>query len=317
MNETTERIHVELLINVARRYWIEQESQAKIAEEIGYSRSMVSRLLDEARRREIITFTVSHPLERAIELEQNLAERFGLDCARVALSPADVRPSETLRLAAELLRERLTADSVLAITNGRTVSGVVSEFIPTRKPHATVVQAIGSIARDNHIVDSPEICLAMADRLKSSYQLLPAPLIVRSATVAAALRKEGSVSMTTAMASHADVLITGIGATSPGSDGIIFRHLISRAEHEELLAAGAVGHICGHHIDASGRHIDNDLCRRILAIPFDRLAGIEHLIAVAWGREKVQAIRASLKCGYVNHFVTDMETARLVLDGDG
>ncbi|GAE73867.1 transcriptional regulator [Cutibacterium acnes JCM 18916] len=47
----TDREHIQTLLTVARRYWLEQATQAEIAAEIGYSRSMVSRLLDEARRR--------------------------------------------------------------------------------------------------------------------------------------------------------------------------------------------------------------------------------------------------------------------------
>ena len=82
----TDREHIQTLLTVARRYWLEQATQAEIAAEIGYSRSMVSRLLDEARRRGIITFTVQHPLERAIELEDALTRTFGLTCARVAMS---------------------------------------------------------------------------------------------------------------------------------------------------------------------------------------------------------------------------------------
>ena len=82
----TDREHIQTLLTVARRYWLEQATQAEIAAEIDYSRSMVSRLLDEARRRGIITFTVQHPLERAIELEDALTRTFGLTCARVAMS---------------------------------------------------------------------------------------------------------------------------------------------------------------------------------------------------------------------------------------
>ena len=45
----TDREHIQTMLTVARRYWLEQATQAEIAAEIGYSRSMVSRLLDEAR----------------------------------------------------------------------------------------------------------------------------------------------------------------------------------------------------------------------------------------------------------------------------
>ena len=115
----TNREHIQTLLTVARRYWLEQVTQAEIAAEIGYSRSMVSRLLDEARRRGIITFTVQHPLERAIELEDDLTRTFGLACARVALSSNDSATDEVSRMAADLVRTYMHPDSVIALSNGR------------------------------------------------------------------------------------------------------------------------------------------------------------------------------------------------------
>ena len=99
----TDREHIQTLLTVARRYWLEQATQAEIAAEIDYSRSMVSRLLDEARRRGIITFTVQHPLERAIELEDALTRTFGLTCARVAMSNDNATADEVARMAADLV----------------------------------------------------------------------------------------------------------------------------------------------------------------------------------------------------------------------
>ena len=115
----TDREHIQTLLTVARRYWLEQATQAEIAAEIGYSRSMVSRLLDEARRRGIITFTVQHPLERAIELEDALTRTFGLTCARVAMSNDNATADEVARMAADLVTTYMYPDSVIALSNGR------------------------------------------------------------------------------------------------------------------------------------------------------------------------------------------------------
>jgi len=46
-----DRERLQLLLRVATLYWIEGESQADIAVELGYSRPQISRLLAEARRR--------------------------------------------------------------------------------------------------------------------------------------------------------------------------------------------------------------------------------------------------------------------------
>lgn len=161
----TDREHIQTLLTVARRYWLEQATQAEIAAEIGYSRSMVSRLLDEARRRGIITFTVQHPLERAIELEDALTRTFGLTCARVAMSNDNATADEVARMAADLVTTYMHPDSVIALSNGRGVASVVHAMTPIRRPGATVVQAIGGTAKGNLLLDSPELCRQLAERI--------------------------------------------------------------------------------------------------------------------------------------------------------
>jgi len=311
--DMVDRDQLPLLLQVARAYWIDDRSQADIAAEIGYSRSMVSRMLRQARELGIIRFTVGHPLERAFELEQALTDRFGLTQVRVSAEDAGQDVSDVSRLAAGLLGEAISPDCVLAITNGHSVPHVVHAMAPLHRPDATIVQSIGTIAQDNNSVDSPEICRQLAQHLKASYRLLPAPLVVRSPRVAVALRREEPVSMTLAMAGHADVMLTGIGATTRSHDGVIFDSYITAAEHDELLRAGSVGHICGHHIDEQGNHVDSRFCQRLLAVPFERLKGIQNVIAVAWGRSKAPAILGCLRGGLMSTLVTDVPTARAVL----
>lgn len=275
---------------------------------------MVSRLLDEARSEGVITFTVGHPLERAIELENSLVSTFGLTSARVSLSTPTVSVREVTRLGADLLDELLDDDSVLAVTNGRTVAEVAQSLPRRRRPNMTVVQALGVIAHDNHLIDSHEICQQFASSLGAPYHTLPAPLVVSSQQMAQALHREGRVATSLAMASHADVLITGIGATTATTDGAIFNNYVTADEHNELLRSGAVGHIGAHHINAKGQHIDLGFCQRLIAVPFDRLREISNVVAVAWGPDKVPAIRAALLSGVVDHFVTDAATADLLFE---
>ena len=312
-----DRDQLPLLLQVARAYWVDDRSQADIAAEIGYSRSMVSRLLKQARELGVIKFSVGHPLERAFELERALTDSFGLAQVRISVEDAEQDASDAARLAAGLLGEAIGSDCVLGMTNGHSVPAVVHAMSPLHRPNATIVQSIGTIARENNSVDSPEICRELAQHLGASYRLLPAPLVVRSPRVAAALRREEVVSMTLTMAGHADVMLTGIGATTRTDDGVIFDNCITPAEHGELLRAGAVGHICGHHVDGRGHHVDSRFCQRLLAVPFERLKGIPTVIAVAWGRGKAPAILGCLRGGLVSALVTDVPTAQAVLALEG
>lgn len=119
--------------------------------------------------------------------------------------------------------------------------------------------------------------------------------------------------MTIAMASHADILVTGVGAVGMHSVAPIFDHVMSERAHAELLSRGAVGHICGHHVDTRGRHIDADFCQGLMAVPLDRIPSITHVIVSAFGSEKVPALTAILRGKWVTDLVTDIATARAVL----
>lgn len=314
-----DRERLQLLLRVATLYWIEGESQADIAVELGYSRPQISRLLAEARRRGVVSVNVHHPLERALELEAALTERFKLASARVATHIDDNDAESTApvaALAAETVLSMIRPDSVIGVTNGRAVSQVVAALPSTRYSEVTVVQAIGTIAHENHMVDSPELCQRMASVLGANYRILPAPLYLDNSRTAAILRRESSIGLTISMASHADILLTGIGATTKAGSGAIFDLWLSPEEIGELRKMGAVGHIGGHHIDVDGRHIDGELCRRILGVPFNRLRESSLVVAVAWGAQKVPAITGALRGGLVSHLVTDMRTAGGVLAFD-
>ena len=150
-----DRDQLPLLLQVARAYWVDDRSQADIAAEIGYSRSMVSRLLKQARELGVIKFSVGHPLERAFELERALTDSFGLAQVRISVEDAEQDASDAARLAAGLLGEAIGSDCVLGMTNGHSVPAVVHAMSPLHRPNATIVQSIGTIARENNSVDSP------------------------------------------------------------------------------------------------------------------------------------------------------------------
>ncbi|MDR0432102.1 MAG: hypothetical protein LBH48_02155, partial [Bifidobacteriaceae bacterium] len=72
------RGRLQLLMEVARLYYVEGMDQSAVARAVGYSRPAVSRFLTEARKRRIVRFTVGHPLEQVLELETKMKRAFGL-----------------------------------------------------------------------------------------------------------------------------------------------------------------------------------------------------------------------------------------------
>ena len=312
-NRGEDRAHVMTLLKVATRYYVDGASQQEVADEIGYSRPTVSRMLEEARRRGIVRIEVGHPLERVLSIEGALTRRFGLTDARV-VDPTNVTATSNVgAVAAQYLAEVSTRTSIVAVSNGHAVSEVVDAFAPLQRPETWVVQMIGSLGSDNTLLDSPDICRRLAQSFGGRYRIMPAPLVVASRRLAAALRREDTVATALAFGARADIALLGIGAVGPTGSGHIFDGWMTPHIAAELWSANAVGHLCGHHYDAAGRHIATELCARVMSVPIERLREIPMSIGVAAGEEKAAAINGALAGGYLDVLVTDAPTAQLLL----
>ena len=75
----------------------------------------------------------------------------------------------------------------------------------------------------------------------------------------------------------------------------------------------AVGMLATYYFDDEGNLIDSkdDIVIRIAP---DDLARIDRAFLIGGGKRKINAVRATLKTGLVNHLITDEQTARALID---
>ena len=309
------RNRASLLLEVSRLYWEEDLGQADIARRTGYSRPTVSRMLTEARRVGIVTVTVAHPIERLMALEEQLVDTFGLKTARVSeVTPGngtDVGP-DVARSAADLLLEHCGPRSVIAVSNGRGVAAVVHHMPERSWPSSTCVAMLGSVGESFNTEDGPDVCRNLSLRLGGRFRSLTVPLVFDSLSLARAVRKEDQVATTLELAARSDIALTGVGTVGTSVSPLLRRWMTPDVVRE-CREHGVVAHVCGHHLDASGRHVHTALCDRTLCLDPDRLREIPLVVGVAAGPDKVVAIRAALRGGYLSAMVTDEATARAVL----
>lgn len=86
------RKHIELVLKVARMYYMQNLTQAQIASAVGYSRPTVSRLLQESRDEGIVHIDIGHVLERVMSLEDRLVQRFRIEIRQGGTHIPDTRP---------------------------------------------------------------------------------------------------------------------------------------------------------------------------------------------------------------------------------
>jgi DNA-binding transcriptional regulator LsrR (DeoR family) len=295
---------------VARRYYLEGKQKNEIADELGVSRFKVARILDEALAQGIVRIEVALPEGLDVELGDALAEKYGIRRGIVALSQEGVPTVDVLgAAAARVLEARLTADDVLGISWGSTLTAVVDA---TRSLAAReIVQIVGGVASAGLEVNGVELLRRLARASGASVWPLHAPFLVGSAETARQLRDDPSLAPTIDRFSALTVALVGIGSLETGRSAL-WTELDGRAR-EELTKLGAVADLGGCILASDGSIVHDDALDRVIAIDADRLRAVGEVIAVAGGEGKSGAIAAALRSGLVDTLVTDSATARSLL----
>jgi DNA-binding transcriptional regulator LsrR (DeoR family) len=317
--ETEVEDRLTLLAAVADLYYLENQSQAKIARKFGYSRSAISRLLTEARHKGVVEIHVNYPVRRSKELERELRQRFGLATAIVAeRGRSDYR--EMLRnlgkLGAFHLLEMLSDTATLGVSWGTAIYEVANALPRRYMPDVKVVQMIGS-GFGNPDVDGSGIGRAIADRLNSHHFALGAPLIARDELARDLFLREPNISVFLLLSLYADVALVGIGSVELGLSSLLRAGYLNEEEILAIKASGAVGHICAQHYDEQGQILDYEINRRVIGVDLRKLttSGCK-VIGVAGGKVKAPAILGALRGKFLYTLVTDSNAAEAILELD-
>lgn len=307
---------LELLAQVAMWYYEERLDQAAIAERIGKSRSMVSRLLDQAREAGLVEVRVHYPLRTDADLEATLCREFGLNSAHVLAEPPEdysVLLKRLGELAARCVTQALHPGIIIGLSWGTAVHSVVRAMPTIPLSEATVVQLIGAVGHGDPLVDGAELGRWMAQKLHASFRFLSAPLLVEDERVAMALRRERTIEETLTLGAQAEVAIIGIGTPEPEHSSLLRAGYLTRAELQALLDQGIVGDVVAHQFDADGCLPDIPANRRAISLDADSLRRIPRVVAVSGGEAKIAAIHAALLAQFCTCLVTDAAAARGVL----
>ena len=141
---------------------------------------------------------------------------------------------------------------------------------------------------------------------------MPAPLLASSPEMAGAMRDEVSVSEIIRMSELSAFTLVGIGAL--GDSATVFRTgVLSPSDHFYLKMHNAVGDVLCHFLDKDGNLVHTPIEDRLISTPLHQLKAMPNVIGLAAGEDKIEAIRAALRGGYLDILITDEPTANLLL----
>jgi phosphoenolpyruvate---glycerone phosphotransferase subunit DhaK len=298
-------------------YYEDGMTQGDIAETMGISRATVNSYLADARARGIVNISIEPSRLSSLTIAQELKRHFGLHDCLVVPSDDNTRPLiERLGAAgAQALQKLLKSGDSLAVVWGRTIMAVGEQASIHGLQDMTVVQATGGTSATFGY--TPELCAAaFADAADARLISIASPAIVTSAAVRDMFLREPLIDRQFEALSQANKVIFGIASMRPNST-IHTSGFFESVSLQDYLAKDATGVVAGRFIDGHGRPVAGPLDDRTVGISLDALKKIKMRIAVAGGFDKVPAILAALRGGYVSVLITDAATGRGILNADG
>ncbi len=295
-----------LATKAAWYYYMENYTQHQIAEAMGLSRAKVIRLLEDAKTDGIIQFNFRKDDSTRVSLEKNLIAAYGLNDAFVVPTPLnEAALTHTISRAAALyVSDHLRPGGYLNIGYGDTVSSMLGYLAKEHEDPINVVSMTGGVSYYLPSVSSTAYAMHLF--------LIPSPLIVSSSEVRDALLGEKSIQEIYAMTEHADMSVVGIGAAVEGAT-VLRNGIIRESELAILKMQGSVGDVLNHFYDSEGNPITTEIENRTISTDIEKLRTMKNVVGVAGGSEKIAAIKAVLRGGYLNVLVTDSKTAEGLL----
>lgn len=304
-----------ILADAAEMYYLKGQSQSQIAKNLDVSRSMVSRMLTDARRLGLVKFHIERPVNHDIELEKLLCQQFGLKKAIVVVQPSDQALLPSLgKAAARYIEEQLMPGQTIGISWGTTISATVDELqFETPVPGIRIVQLLGSLGVRTEHFHSISIVNRLVGKLGGEAIYLNAPFLVETTQLASVLKESKDILETFQIGSHAAVALLGIGSVDPKSTPYVISGYVPENEMQEICDIGAVGDVCGIFVDIFGNPLHSDLQDRTIGMPLEDIRNIPLRIGISGGPRKIKPIIGVLRGQHVNVLVTDALTAQGVL----
>lgn len=216
----------------------------------------------------------------------------------------DMGRATVARLKRELSSE---VHNTIAVTGGTTMASVAAMMSPDKENRPmTFVPARGGLGETLEL-QANTVCSRMASRAQSDYHLLHIPDMVSKETFVKMV-EEPSIKNVLQMIKDASIVVHGIGEAKTMAK----RRRASTELLEQLEQEHAVAEAFGYYFDRDGKIVHRV---KTVGLQLDDLKQVEHVIVVAGGHSKAEAINAYVKQSPDIILITDEGAATMILKG--
>lgn len=290
-------------------------TQSEVAKRLGVPSVKAHRLIARAVADGVVKVTIDGDIVECVELETELAARFGLQYCEVApdLGEEGFEFRALGQAGAGFLRREIESgnNKVIGLGHGRTLSSAVHHLSRVNAKDLRFVSLLGGLTR-NYAANPYDVMHRIAEKTGMQAHVMPVPFFANTREDRDVLLAQRGVREVFDLANGAELKLVGLGTVDTDAQ-LVLSGMVEPHEIKEVTAAGGVGEILGHFFDADGNIIETTLTARTLSASLPR-SKKERLVALSGGLPKVEAIRAVLKSRCLYGLITDERTARALLE---
>ena len=305
----------DILVRLSRMYYEENLSQKEISESLGISRAQISRLLQKARDENIVSIRINDPHLDETLLENQLRQQYSLADAVVINTTGVMKESvleEFGKLAALRLAAYIKNQDLVGVMSGLTIACLAQGTVNFPRKNLKILPLVGGLGSRNSTWHANSIAEEFSLNTESVAYTLNVPSVMQSQVARDMLVMEPGIQALLKMGTVCDVAIVGIGQAETGASNVLAGGLTEQ-DIFDLKEIGAVGSMCVSYFDRNGKLLHPEIEKRMIGQPLESVKGAK-TIAVAIGKSKLAAIDAALKTGYVDVFMTNVETAQHIIN---
>lgn len=304
----------ELMVKACKLYYFEDKTQSQISKVLGISRPQVSRLLSLARADGTVKIEINPIAVNNIDdIAHKLQELYKLKNSVVAPeNPNNGIISAISSAASAFLSGYLKDGQIVGVSWGRTLFETVEKIVFNKEyKSSTFIPLLGGVGQLRHEYQMNSIVEKIANAFHSNRFYLFAPAFLQDSKTLELMLNDSSIKLVSQLWNSLDLAIVGIG--EPISLSNAFKNIYDKSFLSSLINQSAVGDIAARFYNKDGVPCTLQ-SSNILGVSLEQLKKVPEVIAVAGGKEKIQAIHAAVKAGYVTSLITDRNTALSLIE---
>ncbi len=288
------------LVQVAKRYYLEDQKQSDIAAELGVSRPLISRMLSEARKLGVVEIIIHSPGEKQEALMERLCKISSV-CAGILVPNGedDKATNQLLSKSTFQLLDEIRAKRI-GVGWGHFIGQMVSYLEETSLPDNSVEHIcplVGNAGFPIRFYHSSENVRILADGLRAEPYFLYLPALAESYEEKQVLCSTELYRQVEQQWAQMDTALVNIGNFPSTPD------FASVARYGNLLQRQhACGRLLAYFYNEQGQIIQSDHDFAI-QIPLDTLKKCRNIIGLCSANTNVPALRGALNTGVFTHIV--------------